>query len=84
MGKHALLEESPQKRALSYTLGIVASAIVLATLVTIGVLTVAGIVSFIELIAVILGILYAGYELITNVIARKNVKPTIQYVTPDK
>lgn len=83
MAKHILREkneykpEGYDKRKLNYTIAAVISAIVLATLVTLGITTVAGITGFIELIIVILGILYTGYELITNVIARKNVEPPV-------
>ena len=83
MANHALREkneykpEGYDKRKLNYTIAAVISAIVLATLVTLGITTLAGITGFIELIVVILGALYAGYEMITNVIARKNVEPPV-------
>lgn len=67
--------EGSDKRKINYTLAAVISAIVLSTLVTLGVLNIVGIVSFINQTAVILGILYSGHTLITNVIARRNVDP---------
>lgn len=70
--------EGSHKRKINYDVAKVISAIVLAALVTLGIMTISGIVSFINLTAVILGIIYAGHTLITNVIASKNVEPPLE------
>lgn len=83
MAKHALKKdrtyevEGYDKRKLNYTIAAVISAIVLATLITLGITTLSGITGFIELVVIIIGVLYAGYEMITNAISRKNVEPPV-------
>lgn len=71
--------EGSHKRKNTYTIGIVLSAIALASLVTFGIITIPDITGFIELVGIILAALYAGYELITNIVARKNVEPPTEY-----
>jgi len=82
MAKHAKSNEykveGSDKRKLNYTIAAVISAIILAGLVTFGIITLPQITGFVELTAYLLGVIYAAYELITNIIARKNVEPPVE------
>ena len=83
MAQHALREkneykpEGYDKRKLNYTIAAIIAATVLAGAVTLGIITLPQITGFIELVGLILLALFAGYEMLTNIIARKNVEPPV-------
>lgn len=87
MAKHTIKDEYKvegyDKRKLTYTIGLVIFAVVLATMITLGFITLASVTSFIELVIILVGILSGIYGLVTNAMARKNVEPPVTDITTE-
>ena len=71
------------KRKLAYTVGVVIAAIVLATLIVMGFITMQQVEEYTELIIYLVGFLGGLGYLINSALARKNVEPPSIEPAPD-